>query len=138
MPSPRDRQISAPGGPPRRQVITQSPFAGGEHHAACPRSAGALVASQAREWIAGLRRQRRRQDRAVLDRLAGALSQIGEHWMRSVAQDGGPAACPLRNWIAVVKRPLVPDVRSGKQAQQGLVPVGVTLEHLLAAALSDP
>src|SRR6185437_6580227 len=62
----------------------------------------------------------------------------GEHRMRGVAQYGHPAARPPRDRVAVIERPLVPGVRGREQAKQGLVPVGVTPEHLLAAALSDP
>src|SRR5579872_5974597 len=88
--------------------------------------------------MGGLRRERRRQDCSVLDRLAGALSQVREHRMRSVPQDRDPATRPLRNRVTVVKRPLVPGIRGGEKAKQGLMPVGVLLEDLLAAALSDP
>src|SRR5580700_8619091 len=137
-PSPCDRQISPPGGPARRQVVAQTPLARGEHHPACSRPASALVPGQASERVGGLYRERCRQDRAILDRLAGALPQIGQHRMCGIAQDGDPAARPLRDRVAVIQRPLVPGVRGGEEAKQGFVPSGVALEHLFAAALGNP
>src|SRR6185437_10698866 len=134
----RPAHVSPPGGPPGRQVVAQPPLAGGEHHPARPRPARALVAGQARDRVGGFRGERRGQNRAVLDRLAGSLPEVREHRMRGVAQDGDPAARPPRDRVAIVKRPLVPGARGGEQAEQGLVPAGITLEHLLAAALRDP
>ena len=58
--------------------------------------------------------------------------------MRGVAQHRDPAAGPARDRIAVVERPLVPDLAGREHAQNGLVPAAVALEHLGTIALGDP
>ena len=132
----RSRRQAAPA---RRQVVAQAPLAGGEHHPACSRSAGALVSGQARERD---QRPPRRapscQDRAVLESgLAGALSEVREHRMRSVAQDGDPAACPLPGSGRGRRAPTCTRCPQRRRGEARTASAGVALEFV-AATLHDP
>ena len=94
--------------------------------------------ASAADRIVRLRRERRGEHAAILDRLARALPQVRQHRVRGVAEHGDPTLRPLRDRVPVVERPLVPDVSRRKDPQQRLVPAAVALEHLLRSHSGDP
>src|SRR5215472_185088 len=122
----------------RDQVIVVAACARGQHYPARPRPTRPLVELERSGGILGELVHGGRENAAVLDGLAGALAQVGQHRVRRVAEDRRPALGPGRDRVAVVQRPLVPELARREDLPQRRVPVSVPLEDLLAVALSDP
>src|SRR5947209_8897900 len=97
-----------------------------------------LVALQSTHGIIRTRTEGGGEQTAVLDRLTRALPEVREHRVRGIAEHGDPTARPALDRVAVVERPLVPDLSRREDPQQRLVPSAVALEHLAALALGDP
>src|SRR5579872_5246934 len=80
-------------------------------------------------------RHRLSQTLAILQRLAGALRDILEHWMRRVADQRDVVPRPVVVWGAVVHRPVAIPFDPGQRPAYALVGLG---EMLLQLRLGAP
>ena len=110
----------------------------GQHHLRRPWAPHPLVGRERRDRVARRRGERVREHRPVLKRLARALSQVGQHRVRRVAEQRDPPRRPPGDRVPVVERPLVPGLARLEQPQQRRVPVRVPLGDLGPLAPRHP
>ena len=102
------------------------------------RHANPLVFGKRRIRIAGRPGDRSRENAAVLDGHAGALTQIGQHRVGRVAKQRDPPPCPSVERVPVVQRPFVVLVAGFDQPQQRRVPPCIGLQQLGPVAFVGP